>query len=312
MPNSSQARLMSFALALTALPVSAQQAAQGFAVDRFYMSAPGAGWWIMDALDMGSGWGGSLSLSMDYARDPLRVSDGSGSLAVVSDEAVLDFGAAVTYRGWRLYGNVDAPVFLQGQSGVAAGESFTAPSVTIASNPDTVSDPRLGLDIRLLGDAAGPFRLGLSGQLFVPNGVRAAYDTDGTFRAMFRVLGAGNYGSFSYAGQLGLHVRPLSDTSTPGSPQGSELLFGLAAGKSFSVDPGWNLVAGIELFGDTALRSAFGSGTTGIECLASARAETLGSGPQIRVKVGIGAGLDPQFGAPLWRAVLGIEYFNRG
>ncbi len=43
----------------------------------------------------------------------------------------------------------------------------------------------------------------------------------------------------------------------------------------------------------------------------SARVEgTKDDGPQLRVKLGAGGGLDAQFGAPEWRVVFGIELFD--
>src|SRR5260370_39812697 len=40
---------------------------QGFAVERFYPSAPGGGWFVMDALDLRGGLGGALALTTGYA-----------------------------------------------------------------------------------------------------------------------------------------------------------------------------------------------------------------------------------------------------
>ena len=61
----------------------AQQQPQGFAVERFYPSAPGGGWLVMDALDMHGGLGGAVALTSGYARDALRIRDGSRTLPVV-------------------------------------------------------------------------------------------------------------------------------------------------------------------------------------------------------------------------------------
>src|SRR5580698_4115745 len=106
---------------LSAAPVRAQQqTTPGFALDRLYLSAPGGGWFVMDTLDMRGGLGGAMSLTMGYAHDPLRVrtTDGSQSLAVVADEALVDFGFAATYERFRLYLNFDMPLDVTGQSGV--------------------------------------------------------------------------------------------------------------------------------------------------------------------------------------------------
>jgi hypothetical protein len=331
MPSSNGRRALAFGvtlLAATALASSAapqQQQPQGFAVERFYPSAPGGGWFVMDALDMHGGLGGAIGLTAGYAKDPLQVGAGSQRVAVVSDQAFTDFGFAVTYDRWRLYLNLDAPLLIEGQSAAVGNYQFTAPCnpmpdpscalhrIDLGTNPDTLSDPRIGVDARLLGGPKSPFRLGASAQLFLPEGSRTYYDSDGTVRAMLRALVAGDLGLFAYAGQVGVHIRPLDDSPTPGSPQGSELLFGLAGGARVHVGSGaLALVVGPEIFGATAFRSFFGSTTTALEGLLSGRLEGTGDdGPQLRVKLGTGAGIDQHFGAPEWRAVVAVEVFDQ-
>jgi hypothetical protein len=239
--------------------------------------------------------------------------NGTQDLAVVSQQAFADFGFAATYDRFRLYLDMSMPLAVRGDGGFVGPYRFDAPSVGIGSNPDTLADARIGLDARLLGGPTSAFRLGAGAQLLVPNGNRDDYDSDGTFRAMGRVLVAGDLGLFTYAGHLGVHVRPLDDSPTPGSPQGSELLFGAAGGAKVAVTPGWALVVGPEVYGATAFRSFFGTTGTALEGLLGGRLEgTAEHGPQLRVKLGTGAGLDPHFGAPEWRFVFAIELFNRG
>jgi len=280
---------------------------------------------VMDALDMRGGLGGVISLTTEYAHDPLRVTaaDGTQHLAVVSDLALADFGFAATYDRFRLYLNLDWVLDVSGNSGTVGGYQFTAPTTGVeftpsgvnpSTAPDAFADGRVGFDARLLGTARSPLRLGASAQLFIPspNTVRSEYVTDGTFRGMVRVLFAGDVGLLGCAGQVGVHIRPLDDAPTPGSPQGSELLFGLATGPRFEVGSTKQmaLVVGPELFGETALRSFFGS-ATGVEALMSGRLEgTADDGGQIRVKLGVGGGIDARFGTPEWRAVVGVEVFD--
>ena len=314
-------------LAAPAARASAQQA-QGFALDRFYPSPAGAGWFVMDDLDMNGGLGGALALTTGYARNPLRLEDGVQQLGVVSSEAFVNFGLAATYDRWRVYLDLRMPLLISGQSGTIGGAVYTSPRtmltsspqtfsdrVTLASNPDTLSDPRVGVEGRLFGEAGGRFRLGLSAELIAPNGERTAYDTDGTFRAMIRALTAGDVGRLRYAAQLGVHIRPLDEAQMPGSPQGSELLFG-AAGGARVAECGHGtmaVVVGPELYGATAFRSFLGSTTTAFEGLLTGRLEGTGDhGRQLRVKLGAGAGINQDFGAPEWRVLLTIEVFNAG
>ena len=310
----------SIALLLSSTSLAQQQPiqAQGFSVERLYGSAPGAGWLVMDDLRMQGELGGVVALTTGYAHDPLRVTDGTNRLSVVSDQAFADFGFAGTYDRWRAYLNMRVPLAVEGQGGTVGNYVFGSPGVDPGSNPDTLSDVRLGLDARVFGHDGDPLRLGAGAQLFVANGNvvggnRANYDTDGTVRAMGRVLAAGDFGRIVYAGQLGVHIRPLDDSSTPGSPQGTELLFGVASGlrTDLGAQGFGTLIVGPELFGATAFRSVFGTNTTAFEGLMTGRYESPSdSGPQIRMKLGIGAGIDQHFGAPEWRTVFAIELLD--
>src|SRR5665811_756625 len=115
MRNSSPSSRLLFAgvvLAVMSLAraAAAQSEAQGFALERLYLSAPGGGWFVMDDLSMHGGLGGALALTTGYARKPLRVGTGSERVAVVSDQVFTDFGFAATFDRFRLYLNFDAPI----------------------------------------------------------------------------------------------------------------------------------------------------------------------------------------------------------
>ena len=301
---------------------AAQQQAQGFALDRFYPSPAGAGWFVMDDLDMQGGLGGALSLTAGYTRNPLRIENGMQTLAVVSSEALADFGFAATYDRWRIYLDLRMPLAIEGNvtNGTIDGMVYTSPHLTLGSNPDTLSDPRIGIEGRLYGAPGGPLRLGLAAELIAPNGEeltapqRRDYDTDGTFRGMIRALAAGDLRQVRYAGQLGVHIRPLNEASIPGSPQGSELLFGGAAGTALgSVSSGaMTIILGPEIYGATPFHSLFRSRTTALEGLLTARLEgTAPRGRQLRLRLGAGGGINQEFGAPEWRVLVTIETFNR-
>jgi hypothetical protein len=324
--------LAAFAVLASSAPDARAQSqprqVQGFALDRLYLSAPGAGWFVMDTLDMHGGLGGAMTLTTGYEHDPLRVSDGAQRLAVVGDEALADFGFAATYDRFRLYINFAMPLVVDGNQGTVGGYEFFRPNagpdqqntpmgVNPSTTPDALADGRIGVDARLLGDAKGPFRLGAGAQLFVPspNTPNSEYLSDGTFRAMGRMLFAGDVGHATYAAQLGVHLRPMDQSPAPESPQGSELLFGFAGGARLDVGDARKMavVIGPEFYGETAFRSFFGAGATGFEGLLSGRLEgTAESGGQLRVRLGAGAGLDARFGAPEWRVVVGVELFDRG
>jgi hypothetical protein len=290
------------------LRADAQPQPRGFAVERFYPSAAGGGWFVMDDLDFDGGFRGAVAFTTGYSRKPLEITspDGARHLSLVSDETFVDVGVAATYHRYRVYLNFPMPLFVTGKSGTVGPYQLTAPSVDVGTNPDSISDARVGFDMRLLGQPKSSLRLGVGAQLISPSGDRADYVTDGTYRGMLRFLAAGDVGHFSYAGQVGLHVRPLDDSPAPGSPNGNELLFGVSAGRSFSAGAGWAVVIGPEVYGETAFRSFFG-GATGVEGLLTGRLERTGDGRRVRLKLGVGRGLDRHFGAPEWRIVFGAE-----
>ena len=289
----------------------AQQAA-GFALERLYQSAPGAGWFVMDDLDMSRGLGGAVGITSGYARNPLVITgpNGKQGVAVVSEQAFFDIGGAVTYNRFRGYINFPVPLLVSGTSGVLGPYQFTAPSVSLGTNPDSISDPSLGLDIRFFGNPGSPLRLGAGAQVIIPSGDRFDYLTDARYRAMFRFLAAGDAGAYTYAGQLGVHVRSLNEAPVPDSPNGSEFLYGISGGRKFAAPNGWRVVAGPEIFGQTAFR-AFFSGETGTEALLTGRLESDHPGRNLRVKLGFGQALVHDFGAAQWRVVFGIELFGQ-
>src|ERR1700729_4122978 len=103
-------------------PADAQTVTQGYAVERFYPSAPGGGWFVMDDVNISGGLGGAISLTGGYARNPFT--------PAVSNEAFLDVAMAVTYNRFRVYLDLPMPLLVSGN----------ATSLTIATNPDTISD----------------------------------------------------------------------------------------------------------------------------------------------------------------------------
>jgi hypothetical protein len=298
-------------LSLLAPNADAQQQASGFAVERLYQSAPGSGWFVMDDLNISGGLGGVLSISSGYAHNPLVItgSNGQQHLALVTQQAFVDLGGAVTYHRFRGYINLPTPILGTGTSGTLGPYQFTAPAVSLGTTPDTLSDSRLGFDVRLVGEPGSLLRLGAGAQLIIPSGNRSDYVSDGRYEGMFRLLAAGDAGLFTYAGQLGVHVRPLNEVPVPDSPNGNEFLYGISGGRRFTVPDGWTVVAGPEIYGETAFQSFF-SGETGTEALLTGRLEKTGTGRNVRMKLGVGHALIQNFGVPQWRVVFGVEVFG--
>ena len=318
MPSSDARRALgasaALLVALTSSPsADAQQPAQGFAVERFYPSAPTGGWFVMDSLDMRGGLGGAMALTTGYSRAPLRIRSGGTELPVVTDQAFVDFGFAATWNCFRLYLQMDAPLVDKGRSGIVGDSSFTGPSLDLGSSPDVLSDVRIGTDVRIDGDADSPFRLGVGAQLVVPSGERADYVTDGTYRAMGRVLFSRRARS-RHLCRTARRARPSArrrrDAREPARQRAplrhrrrSE-----APDHRQRGDRHWTR----NLRRD-CVSVLFGGTTTALEGLLGARIEETGTdGPQVRVKLGTGAGLDAHFGAPEWRLLVGVEVFGYG
>ena len=298
-------------LSLLSARTEAQQHPSGFAVERLYQSAPGGGWFVMDDLNISGGLGGALAISSGYAHNPLVItgSDGKQYLALVTQQAFIDIGGAITYKRFRGYLNLPTPILGTGTSGTLGPYQLTAPSVSLGTTPDTLSDSRLGFDVRLLGQPHGVLRLGAGTQVIIPSGNRSDYVTDARYRGMFRFLAAGDSGAFTYAGQLGIHLRPLNDVPAPGSPNGNEFLYGISGGRRLNVSSNWTVIAGPEIYGQTAFHSFF-SGETGTEALLTGRLESTGTGRNLRMKLGVGHALVQDFGAAQWRLVFGVEVFG--
>lgn len=302
------------ALGCAPAPARAQPAATPFDTERLFPSAPGAGWTAMDDLNLHGGLGGVLSLSIGYERNPLRVGQGENKLAVVSDRAAFAVGAAFSYARFRVYLDFTSPFVIAGQGGTALDLSYAPPSVSPGNFPDVVNDVRVGVDVRILGRPGGWFRLGAGGQLFIPSGNSPDYTTDGTFRGMVRLLLAGDARWFTWASQLGVHLRPLDLGDGAAGPRGSELLYGVAAGAKVPLDSAnaWRLVVGPELFGASALRSFGASNGTTVEGLLTVRFEgTRDDAVQARFRLGAGAGLDQALGGADWRVLMGVELFGQ-
>src|ERR1051326_5174552 len=139
----------------------------------------------------------------------------------------------------------------------------------------------------------------------MPLALRGTSGTLGAYQGIFRLLAAGDRGRFSYAGFMGVHVRPLNDSPAPGSPNGDEFLFGSSVGRKFSFRRAWNGIVGPEIYGETSFSSFFSEQRTAVEGLLTTRFERTGS--PLRFILGAGHGFVQHFGAPEWRVLFGVE-----
>ncbi len=301
--------------AILACGAARAQEAQGFALERLLQAAPGSGFLAHDDLRWPAALSGGVSLSLGYAHAPLSLDDGrGGALVVVRHQTSADLAFSVGWDRLRAGLRFSSPVYVAGDSGLALGYRFTAPAANLEHNPDALSDLALSVDWRLLGDAQGSVRFAVGAIAWVPSGERSGYATDGSWRGLVRLQAAGDRGPLTWAGYLGVHLRPLDESPVPGSPRGSESVFGAAASWRFTpaaLPAGAVLAVGPELFGSTAVAAPFSSVATALEALLAARLDTAPyAGATLRFKLGVGAGLHARFGAPAWRVVLAVELFG--
>jgi hypothetical protein len=292
---------------------SAPTTVHGWAAERLYLSPAGAGWFAADTLDWERRAAGALAMNAGYAHDPVHVGDDPHRLDVVEHQSSLDIAAAASFDRFRFSVGLARPLLTKGDCGNYGGHGYVGPSLDLGSRPDTLSDFRFGMDVRVAGSANAPFRLALGWTLFVPSGDPADFVSDGGWRGMLSLKAAGDLGHYVYAAGVTYHARPVDASTVTAAPRGSELLFDVALGAKLPL-PTWGgarAVVGVELFGETALRSAFDAATTGLEAMLSARWERAPKleAPGWRVKLGVGGGLAPSFGAAEWRAVAAIEAF---
>jgi outer membrane protein OmpA-like peptidoglycan-associated protein len=275
--------------------------AKGFALDTFDPSERGSEWFSAESLDLRGNVRPAIGVVMDGAYRPLVVynPDGTVRASIVRNQVVAHPGASLVL--WdRLRVGFDLPiaVFQDGHTGVLDGVTYAPP------NTPSVGDLRLGADVRLLGTYGDPFTLAFGARVYVPTGQRDNYTGDGAVRLDGRFEAAGEAGVFTYAARVGAQYRNLQDT-IGGSPIGSQVLFGAAAGfrvadRAFIIGP--------EISGATVITSSdafFATKSTPVDVLLGAHYTFL---HDFRLGGGIGSGLTRGFGSPAFRWLASLEW----
>jgi outer membrane protein OmpA-like peptidoglycan-associated protein len=275
--------------------------AQGFALDAFDTSERGSDWFSVESLDLRGSWRPAIGVVMDGAYRPLVIyaPDGTVRESVVRNQIFANAGAAlVLWDRLRLGVNVPVAVFQDGHSGVLDGVTFTAPATP------AVGDLRFGADLRLVGVYGQPFTLALGARVYVPTGERDKYTGDDAVRLDGRLEAAGDVGVFTYAARIGAQYRNLQDT-LGGSPLGSQLLFGAAAGfRAFD----HALIVGPEVYGATVVSNGatlLAKQSTPIDAIFGAHLTFL---RDFRIGGGVGPGLTRGFGSPEVRWLASLEW----
>ncbi len=302
--NRVKARLSRLILSLTfvagvSLSSHAQaQTSSGFSINRFEPAERGSEWFYNDTLDLRGHGRLALGVVGDWAHHPLTfTADDGSSGALVRDQVLVHVGASVAlWDRLRLGVNLPITLYQDGDDATVGGEQYLAPSGA------AVGDARLSGDVRLFGEYRDAFSLAAGMRVWLPTGSQDAYSGDGSARVGGHVLAAGEVGWFIYSARIGATYR-ANDDSFAGSPLGTDLPFGVAAGVRTLNDA---LVIGPELYGSTVLVNggAFEKNTTPLELILGGH-YTAGSW---RFGAGAGPGLTSGFGSPVVRGLLSVGY----
>jgi OOP family OmpA-OmpF porin len=298
------ARWLSAALACGACAGLAREAraqTQGFAVDQFDPSERGSDWFSVESLDLRGNLRPAIGVVMDGAYRPLVVyaPDGTIERSIVRNQIFAHAGASlVLWDRLRVGFNLPIAVFQDGHPGVVDGVTYAPP------NTPSIGDLRLGADLRLVGAYGEPFTLALGARFFVPTGQRDNYTGDGAVRLDGRLEMAGDLDIFTYAARVGVEYRNLDDT-IGGSPIGSQVLFGAAAGLRFFDHA---FVIGPEIYGATIISNSNAFFTTQSTPLDGVLGAHLTFARDFRLGSAFGPGLTRGFGSPVFRWMASLEW----
>jgi OOP family OmpA-OmpF porin len=295
-----------FATSLVAASCAATPSAKadpiGYASSNFEPSERGSDWFANESLDLRGQFRFAVGAIGDYGYRGIIGSyndDGTVRASVVRDQLFVHAGASFVF--WdrvRLGLSLPVQLYAFGHSAFVDGVEYPGPT-----NAQSVGDLRISVDLRLLGVYGDPFTLAAGMSVFAPIGQRDSYDGDEGGRFTPHLLMAGDVGMIAYSARAGYAWRNLNadyiDTRI-----GSTFQFAGAVGlrlfdKAFLVGP--------EVFGQTVISNshAFEGHATPIEILLGGHWNVA---DQIKLGAGIGTFIVKGYGAPVYRALLGIEW----
>lgn len=284
-------------LALAAASSAAAQvpSATGFAVDRFEPAGAGSEWFTLESLDFRGHLRPGAGLLGDWAHKPLVIFDQDGNevAPLVREQAMAHADVGLVLWGRvRLDLNLPVAILQRGTEGVVNGTSYAPPP-----RGPGLGDVRLGLDVRLFGQAHDRITAAAGVLVFAPTGNVGAFTSDGQARFWPHLSLAGDVGPVAWAARLGYHVRPRG-----GLAPGDEVTAALAAG--WRVSPA--VLVGPEVYASSA-RTALGKPVaTPLEVLVGAH---LAIARDWMVGAGVAPGLTDGPGSPAVRFVAGLEYW---
>lgn len=281
-------------------PASAQETAEGIALDRFEPSERGSYWFSADSLDIRGKGRPAIGAVIDYGHAPLVAyeADDEVDTLVIGGQLFGHLGMSlVAADRLRLGVNLPILIYQDGNDVVVNGTEYRY------AYTGGVGDLRLGADLRLAGKYGGPATLALGATLHAPTGDRDSYAGDGKARLSPRLQLAGEALPFVYALRVGVIGR-FQDDDFAGRPYGPELDVGAAVGFKVADE---RLVFGPELNWATTLidDAAFRPRNTPSELLFGMHVNVSDAW---RIGAGVGPGLTRGTGTPDVRVVGSIEW----
>ena len=282
-------------------PAHAQQV-DGYASSNFEPSERGSDWFANESLDLRGSFRPAIGIVADYGYRGLigkYNSDGTVNASVVRDQLFFHPGLSFSIAD-RLRVGISMPVAAYG-----FGHQADYPPVSYLppARDTSIGDLRVSLDLRMFGEYGDAMTAAIGVSAFAPTGDRDTFTGDGVARVQPHLLVAGDLGPFAYAMRAGYEYRDLRadyiDTRL-----GSTFNFGGAAGFRFADK---KILIGPEVFGRTIVGNshALEEHATPIEIILGGHFRVS---DEFRVNAGGGTFITHGYGAPVYRALLGVEW----
>ncbi|NUP07548.1 MAG: OmpA family protein [Polyangiaceae bacterium] len=236
---------------------------------------------------------------LDYAHNPLVLAsaDGESAGAVVEHQMFLHANLTLSIVD-RVLINVDMPFAL-----VNMGDGVVASNDLAFVSPDGggFGDLRAGLRVRLHGEYADPFQIGLGGYVWFPTGTDGDYITNASVRGQPQVLLGGLAGRFLWTVMVGATLKSVDSLDDQVS-LGHQFVWG--AGVGCLLGGARNVQIGVESSGAMTLQDP-SKENTNIEALAGIKWRIVRF---LEVGGGAGPGFTSGIGTPDVRSVFSLMY----
>jgi outer membrane protein OmpA-like peptidoglycan-associated protein len=282
---------------LIGLLYTGRASAQGFQVERYEPTPAGTVFHMVNHPWYSSTRWFAGGFTLDYAHDPLIITDRTGDTKVIEHQLLGHFDLAGSFLD-RVQLNFSLPVTFY--------EGGTPHGGISALSGAAVGDPRVGLFVRLWGQPdKDAFSIHLGGYIWIPIGADSNHAGDSNVRGVPQIILAGlGVGHLRWAVNTGFLIREQAHLGLTPNSIGTEWQLGAALGYT---DSKHLLNVGPEINFSTVIvdGKAFTQAGSSLEALAGvsyniARLIQLGAG------VGLGALKEP--GTPDARVIFRIAY----